>query len=151
MGRDYTLFTFLREQFSTLHPTTADLTGRTVVVTGGNIGLGKEAARQFLAMHPAKLVLAVRSIEKGELYLFLLDLRVIVVVGQHAAREIIEATRNTQTDVVEVWELDLGSFASTKSFADRVERELQRLDILVENAGVATTQWSTTSDGYETT
>lgn len=73
------------------------------------------------------------------------------VVGQHAAREIIEATRNTQTDVVEVWELDLGSFASTKSFADRVERELQRLDILVENAGLATNKWSTTSDGYETT
>lgn len=72
-------------------------------------------------------------------------------VGQQAAREIIEATKSTQTDVVEVWELDLGSFASTKSFADRVERELQRLDILVENAGLATAKWSETSDGYETT
>jgi len=68
MGRKYSPFTFLREQFSTLHPTTADLTGRTVIVTGSNIGLGKEAARQFLTCNPAKLILAVRSIEKGEVF-----------------------------------------------------------------------------------
>ena len=72
MGRTFNIFTFLREQFSTLYPTTADLTGRTVIVTGSNVGLGKEAARQFLAMRPAKLILAVRSIQKGEpLYAFL--------------------------------------------------------------------------------
>ena len=77
MGRTYNFFTFLREQFSTLHPTTADLTGRTVIVTGSNIGLGKEAARQFLTMHPAKLILAVRSIEKGELLCAFLYFRLL--------------------------------------------------------------------------
>ena len=62
-----------------------------------------------------------------------------------------ETARHTQADVVEVWELDLASFASTMSFADRVERELQRLDILVENAGMATHKWSVAPEGYETT
>lgn len=53
--------------------------------------------------------------------------------------------------VVEVWQLDLTSFSSVKAFAARVEEELPRLDIVVENAGVVMDQWTTTPDGWETT
>jgi FlaA1/EpsC-like NDP-sugar epimerase len=45
---------------------TADLTGKTVVVTGANIGLGFEAAKHLARMNPKKLIIAVRSKEKGE-------------------------------------------------------------------------------------
>jgi retinol dehydrogenase 12 len=45
---------------------TADLTGKTVVVTGANIGLGFEAAKHLARMGPKKLIIAVRSQEKGE-------------------------------------------------------------------------------------
>jgi retinol dehydrogenase 12 len=45
---------------------TADLTGKTVVVTGANIGLGFEAAKHLARMNPKKLIIAVRSQEKGE-------------------------------------------------------------------------------------
>jgi FlaA1/EpsC-like NDP-sugar epimerase len=44
----------------------ADLAGKTVVVTGANIGLGLEAAKHLARMNPKKLVIAVRSKEKGE-------------------------------------------------------------------------------------
>lgn len=47
----------------------ADLTGKTVVVTGANVGLGFEAAKHFAAMKPARLIIACRSQEKGEIAL----------------------------------------------------------------------------------
>jgi retinol dehydrogenase-12 len=43
-----------------------DLTGQTVVVTGSNVGLGLEAAKQFARMNPVHLVLAVRNMVKGQ-------------------------------------------------------------------------------------
>ena len=45
---------------------TADLTGKTVVVTGANMGLGFEAAKHLARMNPKKLIIGVRSQEKGE-------------------------------------------------------------------------------------
>jgi FlaA1/EpsC-like NDP-sugar epimerase len=45
---------------------TADLAGKTVVVTGANMGLGFEAAKHLARMNPRKLIIAVRSQEKGQ-------------------------------------------------------------------------------------
>ncbi|KAL8961019.1 MAG: hypothetical protein Q9193_002372 [Seirophora villosa] len=95
-------------------------TGQTIIVTGANVGLGMEAARHYLRLGAAKVILAVRSIEKGE-----------------AAKKAIEESEN-RTGVVEVWQLDLSSYESVKQFAQRVNTTLPRLDILLENAGIAT-------------
>ena len=43
-----------------------DLSGKTVVITGANVGLGLEAAKHFASMNPSRLILACRSREKGE-------------------------------------------------------------------------------------
>ena len=107
-------------------------TGQTVIVTGSNAGMGLEAARHFVRLDAKKVILAVRSLEKGE-----------------AAKEsILKSTKKT-SDVVEVWKLDLSSYQSSKDFAKRVQA-LERLDILVENAGILTEEWKVTEDNEST-
>lgn len=95
--------------------------GQTVIVTGSNVGLGKEAARHFARLGAARVILAVRNTEAGE-----------------AARADIERSTRCAPGTVEVWALDLSRPASVAAFAGRAERELDRLDVLCENAGLAT-------------
>ena len=122
---------FLHSQlFVTPTYPTASFAGQTVIVTGSNVGLGLEAARHFARLGVAKLILAVRSVEKGE-----------------KAREDILASTKCKGDAVEVWPLDLGSCESVKSFVRRAQG-LERVDALVENAGVNAGEW-TLLDGRE--
>lgn len=109
----------------------ATFTGQTIIVTGSNVGLGLEAARHFARLDAAKIILAVRNIS----------------AGQEAKQDIEESTG--RSDVCEVWELDLASFESVKAFAARAST-LPRLDVVVENAGIATTTF-TKSEGHERT
>lgn len=94
--------------------------GQTVVVTGSNVGLGKEAARHFTRLGAAKVILAVRNTKAGE-----------------DAKAHIETTTNAARGTIEVWHLDLGSYASVKAFAARASTELDRIDVVLENAGIA--------------
>jgi len=98
-----------------------DLSGQTVIVTGANSGIGRAAARA-LAEAGARVVLAVRNLEKG-----------------HAAA----ATMPGQT---EVRELDLASLASVHAFAAAWEGEIH---LLINNAGVMTPPLTCTADGFE--
>jgi NAD(P)-dependent dehydrogenase (short-subunit alcohol dehydrogenase family) len=95
--------------------------GRTVVVTGGNSGIGLVAARE-LARAGARTVIAVRDPAKGE----------------RAAASI--------PGEVEVRRLDLADLASVRAFADAWEGDL---DVLVNNAGVMIPPRGTTKDGFE--
>jgi retinol dehydrogenase-12 len=92
-------------------------TGQTIIVTGSNTGMGLEAARHLVGLDAAKVILAVRNIQKGE-----------------AAKKSIEESEK-RLGVVEVWELDLSKYDSVKAFAKRAE-SLERLDVVVENAGI---------------
>ncbi|KAK6194328.1 hypothetical protein LQW54_011555 [Pestalotiopsis sp. IQ-011] len=106
--------------------------GQTIIVTGSNVGLGLEAARHFYRLGCARLILGVRSRAKGE-----------------AAKEDILASVAARTDggrAVEVWDLDMNSTASVLSFADRVHRDIGRLDVLVLGAGASLRRWSTVQD-----
>jgi hypothetical protein len=47
-------------------PPTADFTGQTIIITGSNIGLGLEAARQLVHLKATLIILAVRDVRKGE-------------------------------------------------------------------------------------
>ncbi len=106
---------------------------RTIIVTGSNVGLGFEAARHFTALGAAKVILAVRNADKGQ-----------------KARESIEGSTGREKGVVEVWPLDLGSYASVKAFASRAVAELERLDVLVENAGIAVNKYERLEDNEST-
>lgn len=120
--RNSFLATFLTSQFTTLPYPTSDFSDATIIVTGGNSGLGLEAARHFTRLNAGKVILAVRGTAKG----------------MSAKLEIEKSTQ--RSGVVEVWQLDLSSYDSVKAFSERAKK-LNRLDVLVENAGVATFAW----------
>ncbi len=103
--------------------------GKIIVVTGSTSGLGKEASR-VLAGKGAKVIMAVRNIEKGE----------------RVTEEIQMEFRDTE---VEVMKLDLSSLKSVKSIADEFIKKYDRLDILINNAGVMMCPYSKTEDGFE--
>ncbi|RYP55561.1 hypothetical protein DL769_010118 [Monosporascus sp. CRB-8-3] len=99
-----------------------DLRGQTAIVTGSNTGLGLEASRQLLDLGLSKLILAVRSVSKGE-----------------AARRDLSSGRAPGSCEIEVWSLDLASYESITKFAERA-KTLDRLDIAVLNAGIFRTE-----------
>ncbi|CCA72832.1 hypothetical protein PIIN_06768 [Serendipita indica DSM 11827] len=113
-----------------------DLTGRVVIVTGSNTGLGLEAVKMFYKMNPARLIMAVRTVSKGE----------------SARQQVLQQqTRMKSGTSVEVWQLDMSSFASVKQFAQRCYDELERIDIFLANAGTQSDEWGVTTDGWENT
>lgn len=118
--------------FASLPSPTYDYTGKTVIVTGSNVGLGKEAARHFTRLGATTVILAVRSIEKGE-----------------AAKNDIEASTRKQ-GVVQVWQLDMSSYKSVLDFSAKASKELNRIDVALLNAGVARAQWEL-AEGEEST
>ena len=110
---------------------TQKYTNQVILVTGSNSGLGLEAARWFVKLDAAKVIIAVRSQSKGE-----------------EAKRSIEASTK-RLGVVEVWSLDLSSYDSVKECAKKAE-SLERLDVLVENAGVVTYKWNMMEDDEAT-
>ncbi|KAF2822644.1 retinol dehydrogenase 12 [Ophiobolus disseminans] len=99
-----------------------NFSGKTIVVTGSNVGLGKEAARHYARLGAGKLILAVRSVDKG----------------RTAKEDIVRTTGHKNT---QVWKLDMGDYSSIQSFAKRAEAELDRIDILIANAGVVRAEY----------
>jgi NAD(P)-dependent dehydrogenase (short-subunit alcohol dehydrogenase family) len=105
-----------------LYVTRETCTGGTYIVTGANTGLGFEVAKHLVSLGASKVILGVRNTSSGE-----------------SAKADIETATGT-SNVAEVWELDLASYASVKAFAKRVVAELERIDAVIENAGVAGSQ-----------
>jgi retinol dehydrogenase-12 len=116
----------------TLPYPTHSFAGQTIIVTGSNTGMGLESARHFVRLGAAKVVLAIRSLDRGQV----------------AAESIAKSTG--RSGAVEVWELDLASYASVKTLAARVEVELERLDVVVANAALSTTDFRRAEDNEET-
>jgi NAD(P)-dependent dehydrogenase (short-subunit alcohol dehydrogenase family) len=106
-----------------------DQTGRIAVITGANTGLGYETARA-LAEHGAHVVLAVRNLDKGK----------------DAAARITAASPSAG---VALQELDLTSLDSIRAAARQLRSDHDRIDLLINNAGVMYTPKSTTKDGFE--
>ncbi|KAK0934131.1 hypothetical protein LTR29_014319 [Friedmanniomyces endolithicus] len=113
---------FYTQLFITPSAPSTSCTGKTIIVTGANTGLGKEAARKFVQLGAEKVILGCRNAGKGE-----------------AAKREIEASEGRE-GVVEVWELDLGDYGSVGRFVERA-KGLRRLDVVVENAGINTNKF----------
>lgn len=118
-------------------PSPSAIQGKTILITGANTGLGREAAQHALTLGAATVILGVRSLTKGE-----------------EAKSAIELnTGCSNQNKVLVWPVDLESFASVHAFAARVRKYVDeeggRLDIGIMNAGLASGEFNLTRDGWE--
>jgi len=106
-----------------------DLSGKVIIVTGGNSGLGYESVKAF-AGKGAHVILTSRDIQKGE-----------------AARS--EILKAHPEGIIEVMDLDLMDLSSVRSFASRFKEGHDRLDVLMNNAGIMMSPYFKTKDGFE--
>jgi NAD(P)-dependent dehydrogenase (short-subunit alcohol dehydrogenase family) len=109
----------------------ADMTGKTVVVTGGNSGIGRETA-VGLAGAGARVLVTARDRARGE-----------------AAVE--DIARRARSGQVELVVFDLASLASVRAGAAEILERCERLDVLVNNAGIVLSERQLTPDGLEAT
>ncbi|KAL9614492.1 MAG: hypothetical protein Q9167_001020 [Letrouitia subvulpina] len=121
--------------WSARHPPedpTVRFDSKTVLITGANTGLGFEAALKYAALGAAKLLLAVRSIDKGNA----------------AKAKIIKETGFNFNNIC-VLHVDLGTFASVQNFVQEVEKTTDAIDIVLLNAGIAPPSYKRSTEGWE--
>ncbi|CAI9730596.1 Hypothetical predicted protein [Octopus vulgaris] len=104
------------------------LEGKTVIITGGNCGIGFETARNLL-LRGARVILACRDLNK--------------------AKSAAEQLSELGSGVVLVEKLDLSSFDSIRTFCKNIKQHITSLDILINNAGVYFHPYAETEDGLE--
>ena len=81
----------------------------------------------------SQVILACRNVEKAK-----------------TAAKDIQASTSCASDTLQVWHLDMSSYASVQSFADRVKAELPRLDVVIGNAGITMREFRMTEGNEET-
>lgn len=106
-----------------------DQSGKVIIITGATSGLGKEAAGIF-AEKGATVIMPVRNTEKAK----------------SVKEGILKLNPNAKIDIRN---LDLSSLNSIKLFAEEINRDYDRLDILINNAGIMYCPYSKTQDGFE--
>lgn len=106
-----------------------DLTGKVYLVTGANSGIGYEATKVF-ASKGAKVIMGCRNIIKAK----------------NAQETILKEFPNALLDIIP---LDLTDFKSIKEFSDKVLVKYDKLDVLLNNAGIMTVPYGSTKDGLE--
>jgi NAD(P)-dependent dehydrogenase (short-subunit alcohol dehydrogenase family) len=131
MGK-LSFFKFLREQWTELPISTADVSNQTLIVVGANVGLGNEAAVHLAQLKPKSLLITSRDETKCEL-----------------SKADVE-TRSGMTGIESLL-LELSSFDSVRSFVDNFEAKGYTANVLIANASLLTTKYAKTPDGYETT
>ncbi|KAJ9130270.1 NAD(P)-binding protein [Pleurostoma richardsiae] len=106
------------------------LEDKVILITGGNIGLGRQSALALSKHNPSQLWLAARNVQKTE-------------------KTIADIQKQAPGVAVHFLELDLGSFDSVKKAAKTFLSSVTRLDLLFLNAGIMAVPAGVTREGYE--
>ncbi|PAK48070.1 oxidoreductase [Priestia megaterium] len=106
-----------------------DQKGKVIIVTGSTSGIGKEAVK-VIAGKNAKVIMAVRNVDKGK--------EVVNVIKKKFKKADIDVRK-----------LDLTNLNSIRDFANLIKEDYDRLDILINNAGIMFSPYSKTVDGFE--
>ncbi|KAH8689379.1 dehydrogenase with different specificitie [Talaromyces proteolyticus] len=107
-----------------------DLSGKVVLITGGNRGLGKEVALAIARKNPEKIFMTVRSIE-----------------GSKSALELI-GSQSQHTKIIPL-QCDLSSLSTVQKAGENFRAQASRLDLVICSAGIMIPPPSLTKDGYE--
>ncbi|KAH7246556.1 hypothetical protein BKA59DRAFT_439180 [Fusarium tricinctum] len=106
------------------------LQGKTLLITGGTAGLGKQSVLEFARHQPQQIWLTARDTKKAE-----------AIVA--------EIRKEVPNAPIKILEMDLSSFASIKKAAATVLATCDRLDVLMLNAGTMFIPSGVTADGFE--
>ncbi|KAH8896138.1 NAD(P)-binding protein [Thozetella sp. PMI_491] len=127
---------FIQSQFCTKiqkAPPSTDLSGRVMILTGATSGIGLRCVEHLLSLKLSHLIMAVRSVEKGR-----------------AVAKSFESQYPLAK--IDVWELEMESYASIQAFCRKVDADLTRLDVAILNAGITELSFHITpSTGHEKT
>ena len=122
-------FFFMREYFKGgVCSSQARMEGKTVLITGCNTGIGKETVMD-LSQRGARVIMACRNLE----------------LANEAAAEV---KKKTKGDIV-VYKLDLANLSSVRECAKEINVKEEKIDVLINNAGVMMCPYSKTEDGFE--
>ncbi|KAH7378431.1 dehydrogenase [Phaeosphaeria sp. MPI-PUGE-AT-0046c] len=110
-------------------PSGVRLDQQTAIITGSNIGIGLETARQLASHDVSRIILGVRDVNKG-----------------NAAKD--DLAKSSPNCDFQVWELHQDSFDSIVAFSEKAKL-LNRIDIVLLNAGVKQLKWATSPYGHE--
>ncbi|KAM0425607.1 hypothetical protein ACHAPT_009138 [Fusarium lateritium] len=126
-------YRFFQSQFTkpVWPPKETSLAGGTAIITGANVGLGFATAEAVLALNLSHLVIAVRTVSKGEA----------------AASKLRQRFPKAKIDV---WQVDMLSHKSVQDFAKKCET-LDRIDFVILNAGTQNATFSKSPEGHEAT
>ena len=105
------------------------MNGKTVIITGANTGIGKETAID-LAKRGAKVIIACRNKDK-------------------AMEALQDIKKQSEIENITFKKLDLSSLSSVRKFSEEILQEEERIDVLINNAGVMFTPYTLTEDGFE--
>lgn len=112
---------------------TVSFQGQTILVTGAYTGLGFESAVKYAALGVSRLILGVRSAEKGE----------------SAKERILQSSGRPSSDFITILIVDLSDFESVKSFVRALNETTTRLDVALLNAGLANPSFQQSAAGWE--
>lgn len=122
---------------ATVSPNPAiDLSGKTVIVTGGNAGLGLECVRQFLVAKASKVIIACRTPAKGE------------AAREGLLKDPTVRKKNPKAEII-VMKLDMERYTSVVEFANAVKKTLPLLHVLLLNAGTGGLTYEQSPTGHE--
>lgn len=114
-------------------PPPGSFNDKTILITGASSGLGLAAAVHFVNLGASSVIITARSKARGDI----------------AKEEIETQTKTKGKGIVKVMELDMSTFAGTKSFADIVKGEVKTIDYVLLNAGLLNTKFKQLGEGWE--
>jgi retinol dehydrogenase-13 len=115
-------------------PKDASLEGQTVLVTGSNRGIGYEVAKDVIR-RGGKLIMVCRDLKGAE----------------EAAKRIKKETGKEEDAIITFYSMDLAKFDTIRECCDKITREVAKIDVLINNAGLLTPTRQENSDGIEIT